>query len=189
MTSSEIDRRKRAPGTDAPATLVLGGQRSGKSAYAETLVEAQPGGCVYLATAEAHDSEMARRIAEHQARRGSRWSTVEEPLDLPGALAEAAGPGRTVLVDCLTLWLSNLLGSERDVAAERTRLCDALAELRGPAVLVSNEVGQGVIPDNKLARQFVDESGRLHQAVAATAGRVVFVTAGLAQTLKDTTAT
>ena len=185
MTSSEIDRRKRAPGTDAPATLVLGGQRSGKSAYAETLVEAQPGGCVYLATAEAHDSEMARRIAEHQARRGSRWSTVEEPLDLPGALAEAAGPGRTVLVDCLTLWLSNLLGSERDVAAERTRLCDALAELRGPAVLVSNEV----IPDNKLARQFVDESGRLHQAVAATAGRVVFVTAGLAQTLKDTTAT
>ena len=178
-----------APGTSASATLVLGGQRSGKSAYAEALVEARPGDCVYLATAQAHDSEMARRIAEHQARRGSRWSTVEEPLDLPGALAEAAGPGRTVLVDCLTLWLSNLLGHERDVAAERTRLCDALAGLRGPAVLVSNEVGQGVIPDNKLARIFVDESGRLHQAVAATAGRVVFVTAGLPQTLKDTTAT
>jgi adenosylcobinamide kinase/adenosylcobinamide-phosphate guanylyltransferase len=175
-----------APATRSSATLVLGGQRSGKSAYAERLVEAQPADCVYLATAEAHDSEMARRIAEHQARRGSRWSTVEEPLDLPGALAEAAGPGRTVLVDCLTLWLSNLLGHERDVAAERTRLCDALAELRGPAVLVSNEVGQGVIPENKLARQFVDESGRLHQAVAAVAGRVVFVTAGLPQTLKDT---
>jgi adenosylcobinamide kinase/adenosylcobinamide-phosphate guanylyltransferase len=175
-----------APTTRSSATLVLGGQRSGKSAYAERLVEAQPGNCVYLATAEAHDSEMARRIAEHQARRGSRWSTVEEPLDLPGTLAEAAGPGCTVLVDCLTLWLSNLLGHERDVAAERTRLCAALAELRGQAVLVSNEVGQGVIPENKLARQFVDESGRLHQAVAAVAGRVVFVTAGLPQTLKDT---
>ena len=169
----------------APATLVLGGQRSGKSAYAESLVEAQPGGCVYLATAEAHDGEMARRIAEHQARRGNRWSTVEEPLDLPGALAEAAGPGRTVLVDCLTLWLSNLLGHERDVSAERTRLCETLSGLSGPAVLVSNEVGLGVIPENKLARVFVDEAGRLHQAVAAVAGHVVFVTAGLPQTLKD----
>lgn len=170
----------------ALATLVLGGQRSGKSAYAERLVESQPGNCVYLATAEAHDGEMARRIAEHRARRGGRWSTVEEPLDLPGALAGAAGDGRTVLVDCLTLWLSNLLGHERDVAAERTRLCDLLARLEGPVVLVSNEVGQGVIPENKLARTFADEAGRLHQAVAATAGRVVFVTAGLPQTLKDT---
>jgi adenosylcobinamide kinase/adenosylcobinamide-phosphate guanylyltransferase len=175
-----------APATPVPATLVLGGQRSGKSAHAEALVEAQPGACVYLATAEAHDSEMARRIAEHQARRGSRWSTVEEPLDLPGALAGAAGPERTVLVDCLTLWLSNLLHHEYDVADERARLCAVLAELRGPAVLVSNEVGQGVIPANKLARQFVDEAGRLHQAVATTVGRVVFVTAGLPQTLKDT---
>ncbi|MBK1667843.1 bifunctional adenosylcobinamide kinase/adenosylcobinamide-phosphate guanylyltransferase [Rhodovibrio sodomensis] len=175
-----------APTETVRATLVLGGQRSGKSAYAERLVEAQPGACVYLATAEAHDSEMARRIAEHRARRGSRWSTVEAPLDLPGALAHAAGPERTVLVDCLTLWLSNLLGHERDAAAERARLCDALAELRGPAVLVSNEVGQGVIPDNKLARVFADEAGRLHQAVAAVAGRVLFVTAGLPQTLKDT---
>lgn len=168
------------------ATLVLGGQRSGKSSYAEALVEAGAGACVYLATAEAHDEEMARRIAEHQARRGRRWSTVEEPLDLPGALMEAAGPERTVLVDCLTLWLSNLLGHERDIAAERVRLCDTLAALPGPVVLVSNEVGQGVIPDNRLARRFVDEAGRLHQAVAATAGRVVFVTAGLPQTLKDT---
>jgi adenosylcobinamide kinase/adenosylcobinamide-phosphate guanylyltransferase len=168
----------------AGSTLVLGGQRSGKSAYAESLVEQQPGACVYLATAEAHDSEMARRIAEHKARRGERWSTVEEPLDLPHALADAAGPDRAVLVDCLTLWLSNLLGHERDVAAERTRLSDALAELRGPVVLVSNEVGQGVIPENRLARQFVDEAGRLHQAVAAAVPRVVLVTAGLPQTLK-----
>ncbi|MBK1697582.1 bifunctional adenosylcobinamide kinase/adenosylcobinamide-phosphate guanylyltransferase [Rhodovibrio salinarum] len=169
----------------APATLVLGGQRSGKSRYAESLVESQPGACVYLATAEPHDGEMARRIAEHQARRGERWSTVEAPLDLPGALASAAAPGRTVLVDCLTLWLSNLLGHDRDVAVERARLCDTLAALAGPAVLVSNEVGQGVIPENKLARAFVDQAGRLHQAVAAVAGRVVFVTAGLPQTLKD----
>lgn len=170
------------------ATLVLGGQRSGKSAYAEHLLESQPGGLVYLATAEAHDGEMAERIAAHRARRGTRWSTVEAPLELAPALAQAAGPERTVLVDCLTLWLSNLLGAERDPDGEAARLVEAIGRLPGPAVFVSNEVGQGIVPDNALARAFVDHAGRLHQAVAAAADRVVLVAAGLPQTLKHPSA-
>jgi adenosylcobinamide kinase/adenosylcobinamide-phosphate guanylyltransferase len=173
------------PPSLAPVTLVLGGARSGKSRHAEALVESQPGACVYLATAQAGDAEMAARIADHRARRGARWTTVEEPLDLVGALGEACGPDRAVLVDCLTLWLSNLMGAERDVAAEFERLLAALPGLAGPVVFVSNEVGQGVVPDNALARAFVDHAGRLHQDLAAAAQRVVFMTAGLPQELKS----
>ncbi len=169
----------------APVTLVLGGARSGKSRHAEAMVESQPGPCVYLATARAGDSEMAARIAAHRARRGGRWSTVEEPLDVVEALSGACGPDRAVLVDCLTLWLSNLLGAERPVAAECGRLLAALPELAGPVVFVSNEVGQGVVPDNALARAFVDHAGRLHQDLAAAAQRVVFMTAGLPHELKS----
>lgn len=169
------------------ATLVLGGQRSGKSAYAERLVESQPGACVYLATAEARDAEMAERIQRHRARRGSRWSTIEAPLELAETLAEAAGPDRAVLVDCLTLWLSNLLEAERDPEGERRLLVAALERLAGPVVLVSNEVGQGVVPDNALARAFVDHAGRLNQAVAGAADSVVFMAAGLPMTLKTPT--
>jgi len=168
----------------APVTLVLGGARSGKSRHAEAVVESQPGPCVYLATAQAGDREMAARIAAHRARRGGRWSTVEEPLDVVEALSDACGPDRAVLVDCLTLWLSNLLGAERDVAAECGRLLTALPELAGPVVFVSNEVGQGVVSDNALARAFVDHAGRLHQDLAAAAQRVVFMTAGLPHELK-----
>ena len=169
----------------APVTLVLGGARSGKSRHAEAMVESQPGPCVYLATAQAGDREMAARIAAHRARRGRRWSTVEEPLDVVEALSGACGPDRAVLVDCLTLWLSNLLGAERPVAAECGRLLAALPELAGPVVFVSNEVGQGVVPDNALARAFVDHAGRLHQDLAAAAQRVVFMTAGLPHELKS----
>lgn len=167
------------------ATLVLGGQRSGKSAHAERLVEAQAGELLYLATAEAHDSEMAARIAHHQARRGTRWTTLEEPIELPGALDRSAATDRTVLVDCLTLWLANLLGAEREIAAETERLAAAIGRLQGPVVFVSNEVGQGVVPDNALARAFVDHAGRLHQAVAAAADQVILVTAGLPYSLKS----
>ena len=173
------------PPSLAPVTLVLGGARSGKSRHAEALVESQPGACVYLATAQAGDDEMAARIADHRARRGLRWATVEEPLDLAGALARHCGPDRAVLVDCLTLWLANLLGADRDVAAECKRLLAALPGLAGPAVFVSNEVGQGVVPDNALARAFVDHAGRLHQDLAAAAQRVVFMTAGLPQEIKS----
>ena len=172
------------PVTLMPVTLVLGGARSGKSRHAESLVEGQPGPCVYLATAEARDGEMAARIAAHRARRGRRWSTLEAPLDLVAGLGSACGPDRAVLVDCLTLWLSNLMGADKDVAAECDRLIAALPALAGPVVFVSNEVGQGVVPDNALARAFIDRAGRLHQDLAAAADRVIFMTAGLPADLK-----
>lgn len=165
------------------ATLVLGGARSGKSRYAENLVR-QAGGGIYLATAQALDAEMAARIARHRADRGSGWTTVEEPLDLAGALARAAEAGQPILVDCLTLWLSNLMGAGRTVTAETVRLLDTLKTISVPIVLVSNEVGLGIVPDNALARAFRDEAGRLNQAVAQAADRVVFLAAGLPLSLK-----
>ncbi len=161
-----------------PVTLVLGGVRSGKSRHAETLVESQLGACIYLATAEAGDSEMAERIARHRARRGPRWETVEEPLELIAALSEAAGPGRAVLVDCLTLWLTNLLAAGRDPGDETRGLVRCLESLAGPVVLVSNEVGLGVVPENALARAFIDHAGQLHQAVAEAAQSVRLMAAG-----------
>ena len=165
-------------------TLVLGGARSGKSRFAETLVEASGLAPVYVATATAGDAEMAARIARHRARRGGRWRTVEEPLALAETLAGEAAPGRAVLVDCLTLWLANLMAEGRDIDGEREALLAGLAVLSGPAVLVSNEVGQGIVPESALARRFRDHAGRLHQDIAAAADAVTLVTAGLAQALK-----
>ncbi len=159
-------------------TLILGGVRSGKSRHAETLVESQPGACLYLATAEAGDAEMAERIARHRARRGPRWETVEEPLELVTALDGMAGPGRAVLVDCLTLWLTNVLAAGRDPADETARLAAWLERSPGPVVVVSNEVGLGVVPENALARAFVDHAGRLHQAVGEVAQSVRLMAAG-----------
>ncbi len=166
-------------------TLVLGGARSGKSAHAEGLVEGNGGRPVYLATAAAGDAEMAERIAHHRARRGPRWQTVEEPLELAETLSRVTAPDAAVLVDCLTLWLSNLYGADRGVVDETNRLTHALEQVTGPVVLVSNEVGLGIVPDNALARRFRDDAGRLHQAVAEIADRVVFVAAGLPLTLKS----
>ena len=165
-------------------TLVLGGARSGKSRHAGQLVEHSRGAPIYLATAESGDREMADRITAHQARRGTAWRTVEEPLDLVGALRHEATAGRAVLVDCLTLWLANLIAAERDITAETAALIAALDDLAAPVVLVSNEVGQGIVPDNALARRFRDAAGRLHQDLADVADRVDFVTAGLVQRLK-----
>lgn len=168
-------------------TLILGGARSGKSARAEHLVRgaAGDGPALYVATAgPAGDAEMAERIATHRARRGTAFRTVETPLDLPGALTVEARPGEPVLVDCLTLWLGNLLAAERDPDHESALLVEALAGLSVPCVLVSNEVGLGIVPDNALARAFRDHAGRLHQTVAAAADRVEFVAAGLPLTLK-----
>ncbi|WP_193371281.1 bifunctional adenosylcobinamide kinase/adenosylcobinamide-phosphate guanylyltransferase [Pelagibius marinus] len=167
-----------------PVTLVLGGARSGKSSYAEELAESRAGACVYLATATAGDDEMAERIARHQDRRGARWRTVEAPLDLSGALAASASPDCVVLVDCLTLWLSNILLKELNVENECGKLVAALPDLNGPVIFVSNEVGLGIVPDNALARRFRDEAGRLNQVVAAAAQSVVFVAAGLPLALK-----
>jgi len=165
--------------------LVLGGARSGKSRHAEGLLEAMPGARrVYVATGAAGDAEMAARIAAHRARRGDGWSTVEAPHDLAGTIAREAAPGAAVLVDCLTLWLSNLLLAGADLDAARRALLDALAAARGPVVCVANEVGLGIVPDNALARAFRDAAGRLNQDVAAAADRVVFVAAGLPLVLK-----
>lgn len=165
-------------------TLVLGGARSGKSAFAERLATESGLAVVYLATAEPGDAEMQARIARHRQRRAPGWATVEEPLELAAALAREAGAARLVLVDCLTLWLSNVLLAGRDPAAERGRLVAALAARTGPVVLVANEVGQGIVPANALARRFADEAGLLSQAVAAVATRVVLVVAGLPLELK-----
>lgn len=172
-----------APG----ATLILGGARSGKSRTAERLARdlAGPGGTlVYVATAEPLDAEMHARIAAHRAQRGAGWRTLDAPLEIAAAIAAEARPGAAVLVDCLTLWLSNLMHAGRDVDAETRGLVEALAAARGPVVLVANEVGLGIVPDNALAREFRDHAGRVNQAVAAAAGRVLLVAAGLPLALK-----
>lgn len=162
-------------------TLVLGGARSGKSVHAEGLIEAAPAPWLYLATAQAFDDEMSARIALHRERRSADWVTRDAPLDLPEAVAAAPGP---VLVDCLTLWMTNLILSEAAVPAAVTALLDACADAPGPLVLVANEVGLGIVPDNALARRFRDEAGRLHQCLAAQADRVIFMVAGLPMTVK-----
>lgn len=166
----------------AHVTLVLGGARSGKSALAERLVLAHGRPPVYVATAEAWDDEMRARIAQHRAERdGLGWRTIEAPLDLPGALALAGEA--PVLVDCLTLWLTNLMLGEHDIPGATAALLAAL-DRAGPTVLVANEVGLGIVPDNALARRFRDAAGRLNQQVAARADTVVFTAAGLPLVLK-----
>lgn len=169
----------------APVTFVLGGARSGKSAHAEALVRAAgPGPWTYIATAQAFDGEMAQRIVRHRADRGEGWHTIEEPQALCQALAEAGRIGAPTLVDCLTLWVTNRLFAEADLDDDAARLVACLAAIRVPVVLVSNEVGLGIVPDNALSRRFRDAAGRLHQKVAAVAGRVDLVVAGLPLTVK-----
>lgn len=163
--------------------LITGGAQSGKSRRAELRARSFPGQPVYVATAEALDAEMDERIAKHRARRGSDWIEREVPLDLVEALAETDGGGAR-LVDCLTLWLSNLLHAERDWSREVTRLANALPRQRSPIVLVTNEVGLGIVPDNALARTFRDAAGLMNQTIAATADEVEFVVAGLPMKLK-----
>jgi adenosylcobinamide kinase/adenosylcobinamide-phosphate guanylyltransferase len=165
--------------------FVFGGARSGKTALALERAEASGLDPVMVATAEALDAEMGARIAAHRAERGPRWTTIEEARDLAGALDRAAGAGRIVVVDCLTLWLSNLMAADADIDGEIDRLCEALAGLAGPVILVSNEVGLGIVPENALARRFRDHQGRLNRRVAAVAARVTFVAAGLALVMKD----
>ncbi len=178
-------------------TLVLGGARSGKSAYAEKLAAYSGREVIYIATARDSDGEMGERIAHHRRQRPAHWATVEEPLLLADAIARWTAPSRVVLVDCLTLWLSNLIFSDcRDFpeagvvslpplfGAQRARLLDTLRTAAGDVVLVSNEVGMGIVPMGAVTRCFVDEAGRLNQAVAALADRAVFIAAGLPMVLK-----
>jgi len=163
------------------SVLVLGGARSGKSRFALGLAAAAPGPRAYLATAEALDDEMRERIARHREERGGDWTTVEEPLDLPGRLAKLAAGHGAVIVDCLTLWVSNLLHA--DPAGAEARFDDLVAALPAAGgakvVLVANEVGMGIVPENPLARRFRDLAGRLNQQVAAAAGEVHLVVAGI----------
>ncbi|MDA1323387.1 MAG: bifunctional adenosylcobinamide kinase/adenosylcobinamide-phosphate guanylyltransferase [Proteobacteria bacterium] len=166
-----------------PVTLVLGGARSGKSQFAENLIAAAGHGA-YIATAEARDTEMRARIDRHQKRRGQSWHTIEAPLDLVEAITRVQEKGAPVLVDCLTLWLSNLREAGRDIDGETDSLLSCLLGIRCPVVIVSNEVGQGIVPVNELARRFRDQAGLLNQAVAAIADRVFFVTAGIPVQLK-----
>jgi adenosylcobinamide kinase / adenosylcobinamide-phosphate guanylyltransferase len=163
-------------------TFVLGGARSGKSRYAERLIAALPPPWAYVATAEAGDEEMAARIGAHRSRRGPRWRTIEAPRDLAAALA--ACERMPVLVDCLTLWLSNLMLAQADVEKEIEGLEKALAAAAAPVVLVANEVGSGIVPDHPLGRRFRDLQGILNQRMAARADRVVLMVAGLPLAVK-----
>jgi len=169
-------------------SLILGGARSGKSALAERIARESAREVVYVATAQARDAEMAERIAHHRARRPLHWLCVEEPLALAEVLRRQAREDRCVLVDCLTLWLSNMLGGGDPQCFERERaaLLETLPALPGEIVLVSNEVGLGIVPLGELTRRYVDEAGRLHQALAAQCERVIFVAAGLPLALKGT---
>jgi adenosylcobinamide kinase/adenosylcobinamide-phosphate guanylyltransferase len=168
-------------------TLILGGARSGKSAYAERLAStcAEPDSArVYLATAEAGDAEMQARIEAHLAQRGTGWRTVEAPLELPEALGAARADASVVLVDCLTLWLSNLMLAEQDWDVASNALVEVLAGAGAPVLMVSNEVGLGLVPETKLGREFRDAQGALNQKIAQHCDYVAFVAAGLPMTLK-----
>ena len=164
-------------------TLVTGGARSGKSRYAESLITGLPRPWVYVATALAGDTEMAERIAAHQAQRVAGWKIIEVPHELAGAFLSIPAAS-AVLVDCLTLWLSNRMLADANIEAEVDQLETALRRYTGVVVLVTNEVGSGIVPDNALARRFRDELGRLNQRIAALADRVVLVAAGLPLMLK-----
>ncbi len=171
----------------ARTALVLGGARSGKSAYAQGLAEAHGPARLYLATGSAGDKEMAARIARHQRDRGQGWTTLEEPLEVAAALTAHARSSTIVVVDCLTLWVSNLMLAGWDPGLAIAALAEAVGELAGPAILVSNEVGMGIVPDHKLGREFRDWQGRVNREIGAACDAVIFVAAGLPLQLKPAT--
>lgn len=164
-------------------TFVLGGAASGKSAYAEGLVEGIGNRKFYLATAQSHDSEMAQKIETHKVRRGAGWTTLEAPLDAARVLTSLPA-GACVLFDCATMWLSNHMLAAHDLGAEEARLLAAIDTCPAQVVIVSNEVGQGIVPETPLGRQFREAQGRLNIALAARADRVIHVVAGLPRALK-----
>ena len=166
------------------STLVLGGARSGKSRFAENLVTSSGLERHYIATGRAWDEEMQARIDQHKADRGASWTTHEEPLALAERLAAIDGEGRAILVECLTLWLTNLMMEGRDIAVQAAALAAWLPQAKARLVIVSNEVGLGIVPENRMAREFRDHAGRLHQMIAAKAGEVYFIAAGLPLKMK-----
>jgi len=165
--------------------LVIGGARSGKSRYAQTAAEQSGKKLVLIATGEAKDAEMAARIAAHQAERRAHWRTIEAPLALAATIQATVAPDTIVLVDCLTLWLTNVMLAGGDAEAEGQHLAAIIAGLAGPVIFVTNEVGAGIVPDNALARRFQDAQGRVNQVLAAACDAVVLVTAGLPLILKS----
>ena len=173
-----------APAATRRLVLVLGGARSGKSRHAERLIEAQSPPYAYIATAQALDSEMTQRIAVHRDRRDGRWHSYDAPFDAAAQL-DAHPSHQPVLLDCLTLWLTNHLLADADLEAVTAELCDAIARREGLTVVVSNEVGLGIVPDNALARRFRDAAGRLNQKVAQAADEVIFMVAGLPMVVKS----
>ncbi len=172
------------PDHSGEITLILGGARSGKSRLAEAIIAQKNGAAIYVATAEARDEEMAQRIADHRLRRGRNWRTREIPLELTRDLPGLLQSEEPILVDCLTLWLTNLMLAKREIEAEVGALIAGIALARGPLVLVSNETGLGIVPDNALARRFRDLSGIMNQRIAAMADNVLFVAAGLPLVMK-----
>lgn len=176
------------PGQDFRVALILGGAKSGKSRYGLSLAARYPAPRLFLATGQAQDAEMAVRIASHQKERGPQWHTREEPLALAATIAGVQEGYGVILVDCLTLWLSNLMlradKSAGDLESDCEQLLDALKKTPTPVILVSNEVGLGIVPENSLARQFRDRAGRLHQQLAQIADLVTLVVAGLPLTIK-----
>lgn len=165
-------------------TFIIGGARSGKSARALALAEEMASNRIFIATAEPGDAEMKDRIARHQRDRGDKWETVEAPVALANAITSHAEEKTVCVVDCLTLWLSNLMHAEHDIKAATSELCLSLEHAKGSVVLVSNELGLGLVPETTLGRQFRDEQGRLNQRIAAISNRVEFVAAGLPLMLK-----
>lgn len=166
-------------------SLILGGARSGKSRYAQQLAESTAQQVVYIATATAGDEEMQQRIAKHKQDRPGDWQVVEEPLELLQVLNEFDQPGCCVLVDCLTLWLSNQLAKDPSGLEEKIeQLVECIAGFQQPIILVSNEVGLGIVPMGEISRRFVDEAGRLHQGLAQVCDQVTMLVAGLPQNLK-----
>lgn len=169
----------------AISSLILGGARSGKSAFAQQLAEESGKDCLYIATAQAFDAEMAERIARHRMDRGPRWQTVEEPLAIADALRRHDRGGLVMLVDCLTLWLSNVLLAGRHPDEESRQLLQAASACAADTLFVSNEVGLGIVPETRLGREFRDHAGRLHQHLAARCDRVALMVAGLPLWIKQ----
>ena len=169
--------------TSSGFNLVLGGQRSGKSEFAESVIESFGGG-IYIATSEALDAEMSDRITKHRERRGQDWQTIEEPLLLCETLQSLQSNNKPVLVDCLTLWISNMMADNKDIKTETSQLCSLAKKINFPVIFVSNEVGLAVVPNNAMARHFVDYTGKMNQSIASVSNSVIFTIAGLTQKIK-----
>ena len=168
----------------ARTLLILGGARSGKSRHAQTYAENTGLKCLFVATAQALDSEMKTRIEKHKSERGQKWTAIEAPLNLPEVIHSHSSASTVMLIDCLTLWTSNILLANRDISSATTELIQALEDAKGPIILVSNEVGLGIVPENPLARRFRDAAGIVNQRIASSVEKVSFVAAGLEMTLK-----